>query len=302
MVWATPDGLRGLLRWAADALAEPATVRQQRSWNLSGLFRLTTSEGDFWLKAVPPFAAQEGAALRLVASVAPGLVPGVVAAAPGRTVLRHAPGEDLWQPESAEPLVRAVRSWVAAQAALAGSAARAGLPDLREHLLQERARTLVRSLPGLTADERRAAHELAESWAELRACGLPTTVVHGDFHPGNLRGAPDGGDPVVLDFADAHLGNPALDGFRLWDYSPEPLRAAVADAWVDAWRSHAPGADPERALALARRLGPLQYALRYQEFLDGVEPSERVYHEDDPLDCVRAAVSSAPPSSNSLTS
>ena len=37
-------------------------------------------------------------------------------------------------------------------------------------------------------------------------------MVHGDFHPGNWRCGD--GPPVILDFADAHLGNPVLDGLR----------------------------------------------------------------------------------------
>ncbi|MFE7720382.1 hypothetical protein ACFU44_15220 [Nocardia rhizosphaerihabitans] len=34
----------------------------------------------------------------------------------------------------------------------------------------------------------------------------------------------------------------------------------------------------------------LDYAHRYQEFLDGIEPSERIYHEDDPAGEIRWAI------------
>jgi hypothetical protein len=33
--------------------------------------------------------------------------------------------------------------------------------------------------------------------------------------------------------------------------------------------------------------------VRYQEFLDGIEPSERVYHRGDPAAAIRAALRSA---------
>ncbi|WP_405885050.1 hypothetical protein OG762_43835 [Streptomyces sp. NBC_01136] len=46
----------------------------------------------------------------------------------------------------------------------------------------------------------------------------------------------------------------------------------------------------ERALVIAEPLAHLTYAVRYQEFLDGIEPSERPYHQGDPADAVRAAV------------
>jgi Ser/Thr protein kinase RdoA (MazF antagonist) len=85
--------------------------------------------------------------------------------------------------------------------------------------------------------------------AALDDCGLPDTIVHGDFHPGNWRC--DGGPPVVVDFADAHFGNPLLDGLRVCDFLPEAKRPIAVRAWVDAWTARWPGADPARALAIA---------------------------------------------------
>ena len=55
----------------------------------------------------------------------------------------------------------------------------------------------------LTPGELAAAHGLLSRFPLLDACGLPDTLVHGDFHSGNWRS--DGGPPVVVDFADAHL-------------------------------------------------------------------------------------------------
>ncbi len=45
-----------------------------------------------------------------------------------------------------------------------------------------------------------------------------------------------------------------------------------------------------RALALAEPLTHLTYAVRYQEFLDGIEASERPYHEGDPAAVIRRAL------------
>ncbi|MDH2426332.1 aminoglycoside phosphotransferase family protein [Sphaerisporangium sp. TRM90804] len=137
-----------------------------------------------------------------------------------------------------------------------------------------RARRLVERLPALVA--------------ELEACGLPDTVVHGDFHPGNWRS--DGRHTVVLDFADSHVGHPAIDGLRLREYAPDGSAPFVTDAWVRAWSAAIPGSDPSRALTLAEPLAHLSYALRYQEFLDGIELSERRYHEGDPAHEIRAAL------------
>ena len=42
-----------------------------------------------------------------------------------------------------------------------------------------------------------------------------------------------------------------------------------------------------------RSVTGLTYAVRYQEFLDGIEPSEQVYHRGDPAAAIRAALRSA---------
>ena len=122
----------------------------------------------------------------------------------------------------------------------------------------------------------------------LDECGLPDTIVHGDFHPGNWRS--DGGPPVVMDWADAHIGNPVLDGLRARDFLPDDKGPIAAGAWIEAWAFRRPGCDPARALAAAEPLAHLANAVRYQEFLDGIEPSERIYHLGDPAASIRAAL------------
>ena len=124
----------------------------------------------------------------------------------------------------------------------------------------------------------------------LADCGLPDTVVHGDFHPGNWRSG--NGTPVILDFADAHWGNPVLDGLRAIDFLPADRRQAAASAWIAAWTAALPRSRPAEALRIAEPLAHLAYAVRYQEFLDNIEPSEQVYHLDDPASVIRHAVAS----------
>jgi Ser/Thr protein kinase RdoA (MazF antagonist) len=286
--WASSAGLRELLGWATAELAaagRPVTgpVEQHRTWNLAGLFRLPTARGPVWLKATPHFAADEAAAIAMIGRHDAGLVPVVLAAGEHRMLLEHLPGEDCWQ--APEPVVAsAVGRFVAVQAALAGQPA-PHLPDRRD-LAGRVGALLDDGVAELTGDERAAARRLAGRWADLDACGLPDTLVHGDFHPGNWRGDP----PVVLDLADAHLGNPVLDGLRAADYLPAATRPAAARAWTAAWKRARPGSDPARALAVAEPLAHLAYALRYQEFLDGIEPTERIYHAGDPAAAIRTAL------------
>jgi Ser/Thr protein kinase RdoA (MazF antagonist) len=140
-----------------------------------------------------------------------------------------------------------------------------------------------------------AARKLADAVpgmvAELAACGLPETVVHGDFHPGNWRW--DGDRVVLVDFADSGVGNPVLDGLRPGMYLRDARAAVSVDAWAATWREHRPGCDPVRALELARPLARLGYAVTYQRFLDNIETSERRYHSDDPAGEIRTALAAA---------
>ncbi|MFD9044453.1 aminoglycoside phosphotransferase family protein [Streptomyces bottropensis] len=291
--WARADGLRELLDWAARALAaqgRPVTgpVEQRRTWNLAGLFRLPTARGPVWLKVTPPFASDEAAVIAAFAGVDTGLVPTVLAVGERRVLLEHIPGEDCWTADDAT-VAAGVRRFVAAQAALAGRRP-PGLRDRRDRFLGDLVRELLdgRVELGLTDEERDRARELTHRWDRLAECGLPDTLVHADFHPGNWRS--DGRPPVVVDFADSHWGNPVLDCLRLHDFLPEAVRPTAVRVWADAWRSHVPDGDPVRALALAEPLAHLSYALRYQEFLDGIEPSERPYHEGDPTSVIRRAL------------
>ncbi|HEX4252375.1 MAG TPA: aminoglycoside phosphotransferase family protein [Pseudonocardia sp.] len=223
-------------------------------------------------------------------------MPAVLAAGERRILLADVPGSDGWDPTDAS--VRAlVRRWVAAQATLArhherlpGQLSDGRGPAMRDRVAALLAGPLVPGAPGgLTAAESRAATDLLDGFAALDRCGLPDTLVHGDLHPGNWR-CPPGRPPVLLDLADAHLGNPVLDGLRLCGSLPEAGRAVAARAWVEAWRVWMPGADPARALAIGAPLAHLGYAALYQEFLDGIEASERVYHENDPAESVREAL------------
>jgi Phosphotransferase enzyme family len=295
--WARMEGIREALTWASDALRavdRPPTgpASQYRTWNLAALFRLPTAPGPAWLKLTPPFASDEATAIAAFASVDPALVPPVIGAAPGRMLLDHLPGEDCWDaPE--EIITSAVQRLVAAQAALADGPAGfpAGLPDRRSPADQIRVLLDGPVSAELSPAEVAAARTLLSRFKVLDECGLPDTIVHGDFHPGNWRS--DGGPPVVLDWADTHIGNPALDGLRARDFLPESKRPIAARAWIQAWTFHRPGCDPARALSVAEPLGHLAYAVRYQEFLDGIEPSERIYHLGDPAASIRAALLSA---------
>jgi Ser/Thr protein kinase RdoA (MazF antagonist) len=285
--WARASGVQDLLGWASQHVELTGRPTQRKTWNLAGVFRLPTAGGPVWLKAVPAFAAAEPAAIAAFAAVDPDLVPAVLASAPGRLLLADVPGNDCWD-ASHDVVTDALRRLATAQARIERPPP--GIPDRRPEILAAMVGTLLDGPVGaeLSPEELRAAKGLQERWEMLAGCGLPDTVVHGDFHPGNWRCGT--GSPVVLDFADAHLGNPVLDGLRAIDFLPADRRRTAADAWVAAWTAAAPRSRPAEALRIAEPLAHFAYAVRYQEFLDNIEPSERVYHLGDPATMIRHAL------------
>ena len=79
-------------------------------------------------------------------------------------------------------------------------------------------------------------------------CGMPDTLVHGDYHPGNVRGTPF--RLTLLDWGDTGVGQPLLDLPAFLAAIPAAAVAPVRDRWIAAWRARLPGADPDRAAAL----------------------------------------------------
>ncbi len=289
MHWARAAGVRELLGWAAGLVDLAGRPVQRKTWNLSCLFRLPTiGGGTVWLKAIPPFAAAEPAAIAAFAEVDPGLVPAVLASAPGPAAARRRSRHGA--PGPAPAASSRIRCGASSPRRPASASRRPVSPTAARRSLAAAVRELLDGPVGaeLTPEELDAAHGMQGRWEMLAGCGLPDSVVHGDFHPVNWRS--DGGPAVVLDWADAHLGNPVLDGLRAIGFLPPGLRQTAADAWTAAWTVAAPRSRPGEALRIAEPLAHFAYAVRYQEFLDNIEPSERVYHRGDPAASIRAAL------------
>jgi hypothetical protein len=299
MRWAEPGGPARVLDWATaelHALDRSLTGPpvQVKSWNLSCLYRLPTTAGTAWIKCTPPFLAPEALAAGYVAEHDPDLVPTVLAATAdgGCTLMAEVPGSDCWKADAAT--VREVLPrYVAVQAALAGREL-PGLPDRRVSTLAFRAERLL--APDVTGElapaERQALARfvaaLPDRATTIVATGLPETLVHGDFHPGNWRS--DGHRRVVFDWCEGSRGHPACDVLRLAEWLPAPLAALATECWAAEWRTAVPGCDPGRAAELVRPVQHLEAALTYQRFLDGIEPDERPYHEGDPAEQIRMAL------------
>jgi hypothetical protein len=295
--FARPGGPDRDLAWADARLCAAGRDRvgpavQVKTWNLSSVWRLPTAAGPAWLKVVPPFFGHEGA---MLARLDPAVVPPLIAAEGPRVLLADVPGEDPW--DGPLPvllrvlgmLVALQRDWVDRIDELA----EVGAPDWRAGPFVPAVTDLVARTAGELDGDTVAALQalldgLPDRFAAVAACGVPDTLVHGDFHPGNTRGSVEGRS-VLLDWGDCGIGNPLLDQAAFLSSIGEPKREPVRAAWASLWRDAVPGSDPDRAAVLLAPVGALRQALIYRTFLDEIEPTERVYHANDPATWLRRA-------------
>jgi hypothetical protein len=147
-LWARLGGPAELVAWADTHVQRTRRAVQVKTWNLSSVHRLDTTDGTVWLKAVPPFVQDEATVIKMVAAHDLSLVPEVIASAPHRVLLSHAPGGACW-PITPEHVDLIVPRWVAVQHALAGEP------------------------------------RVPPSAVPMPDFGLPDTLVHGDFTPDN---------------------------------------------------------------------------------------------------------------------
>lgn len=292
--WARPGGPDRDLAWANSVLADrglalTGPAEQVRTWNLSSLWRLPVRGGNAWLKVVPPFFEHEGAVLERLAG---GPVPRLLGRDGPRILMSEIPGEDLYDADLVL-LSRMVQILVELQAGWMGRVdelVRMDLPDWRSGALAQAIADVVdRTAAELSVGDRttlaRFTQGLPERLDALAGCGPPDTLVHGDFHAGNVRG--DASSLVLLDWGDCGIGNPLLDQSAFLDRIPSPAVEPIRQLWQREWLERLPDSDPAEAGRLIAPVAAARQAVIYRKFLDNIEPSEHPYHQHDPADWLR---------------
>lgn len=282
LAWA--DRVLAGLGWARIGPAE-----QDRTWNLSSLWRLPTSDGAAWLKVVPPSFEHESA---LVDCLRGEAVPTLLGRDGARMLFAEVPGEDRYDAplpellEMVEILVDIQGRWLDRTEELTAL----GLPDWRASIMVKAIDDVVgRSREDVTQDDlaflAAFVKGLPDRLEEIDACGLPAGLIHGDFHPGNVRGAP--GRLILLDWGDSGIGHPLLDQSAFLSRIVPADVPAVRYHWHKAWLRALPGSDPDRASILLAPVAAARQAVIYRRFLDNIEPSEHAYHRADVPDWLR---------------
>jgi len=288
MPWARPGGPSLDLEWVASVVPVAGTPVQHRTWNLSAIWSVPTTNGEVWLKCLPPFLRHEG---RVLEALSDQRVPRLLASDAHRLLLGPLPGRDGYDAtlderrELIDALIAIQRTTVQRTDELLDS----GVPDRRWPALLTAARAVIDART--SADPRlRALVEDADARVPaIAACGMDDVLVHTDAHGGNARIGDGVLAPIWFDWGDAAIGHPILD-VAVLERPGTPFRDELVSYWLDAWKRACPDSDPHRAWPLIRPFAALLGAVVYQGFLNGIERSERVYHEGDVAPCLERAV------------
>ena len=226
---------------------------QVKTWNLSSLWRIPTTAGDVWLKAVPPFFAHEGAILSVLQGER---VPVLLGHEDGRALIAPIAGEDLFEATEAQYLAMVTllvdlqRKWIGRTDELLAL----GLPDLRGIALAAKIADVVERTAGCrrrSGNARRASSPTCRDGSRRSPhAAFPTPWSTATSTPGTFAGS--GLDITLLDWGDSGVGHPLLDQPAFLERMPAPLVSRVEAHWVAEWQRAVPGSDPARRVGAAR--------------------------------------------------
>ncbi len=281
--WGRKGWYDGAVEWARESveglgLSLEGQLEQAKHWDISTVSRVPTSGGDYYFKAVPGIFAHEPRITAELARLYPGIVPGPAAwtERDGEGwMLTASFGDTVIWDGNLPALEEALRLLAQVQIDSVGRL---------EHLLASGARDRdVRQLPGQVAalldddpspsmleagevERLRALLPAIERECEQLVSGpIPQTLVHGDFHGGNI--ALVDGRPLIFDWTDACIAHPFFDLATVLDTdnAPESPGAAerLRDAYLGEWSAYGSPEELREAFAAAYRLAPLHHAVSY---------------------------------------
>ena len=286
--WARPGWTTRIAGWLDAQLAwsgrpRTSTLEQQRTWSLSALLRADTDPGAVWLKSCMPRFHAEPSLGRWLSDHAADAVPGVLATdASDRLLLleemdgptvKDAGGEET-APEAPGVLARIARLTEERVAELRALGVHDRPLDQIATLLRP---VLLGPDPvaagGLSLERSRAIVEWVERQArDIGRLGLSPTLVHGDFHAGNV--ARHRGRLTVFDWSDAVIGHPLMDAAAwIGEAADDAALSARWETWVDAWSARVPPARLRPSLEPVLGVGAAHQLISLDGILRAMEPA-----------------------------
>jgi hypothetical protein len=284
-----------LVFWAQEqldpyGLTITGEFRQLNCGPTFSLVRLETDGPAVWFKAVGEPNLREFPITTALAQHFPGYLPTLIGAQPSWNgwLTFEAEGSMLdeksdlatWKKAAQTLAELQIQSATKAPALLEAGCRSVGVPMLSDQIdpfLNVMAELMARQPkvppPTLSSEE---LHTLAAQMKEACIClatiGLPNTLGHMDFNPGNICGSSTG--CVFLDWAEAYVGHP----FYTFEYLREQLsrnhpdkkawQSEVTSCYLDSWISLASVDVATRALEVTPLVAVLAYALSNSTWQD----------------------------------
>jgi hypothetical protein len=281
--WSRKGWYDGAVAWTRQAveglgLSLAGRMEQVKHWDISTVLRVPTPGGDYYFKAVPGIFAHEPRITAELARLYPGVVPEPVAwterDGEGWMLMQSFGDTVIWD-DTGPALEEALRVLARMQIEAVGRV---------EHLLAEGARDRdVRKLPEQVAallegepsrsmlepgevERLRALLPVIASDCEALAAGpIPQTLLHGDFHGGNVALVDE--RPLIFDWTDACIAHPFFDLATVLDTDNAPESPEVAerlrDVYLGEWSEYGSPEKLRAAFEGAYRLAPLHHAISY---------------------------------------
>jgi hypothetical protein len=238
--------------WAGEPLG------QHRIWPLSAVL---AGDGVF-VKGVFSLFHHEPAVTQALAREHPNAVPDVlrIDEREGRLLMGELHGTPGYEHDAAQTALAALDSIHRAWRGRAAELRALGAPDRSLAVLERAVAQLVADI----APEHAPHVAVLESRCrELASRGEPETLVHGDFHSGNVM-VGDDGRAVIFDWSDACIANPSVDRYLY---------------------------EPESEDAVAGAVACLHHAASYRAIVASLEPSDRWWFAGAPREWLGRAVS-----------
>jgi aminoglycoside phosphotransferase (APT) family kinase protein len=285
--WAREGWLAEASEWieaslAAHGRASSGPVEQVRSWSLSSVLRVPTTEGAVFFKATAalPLFVVEGRVMQGLARLHPKNVPEPVAVDMSRRwLLLDDVGPALGWSAPVEQRMAALSVFGHLQVASAkqvDALLAMGCVDRRPEWLARETRKLLadeNAIAGLEADElarlRALEPRLVALCQHIARGPVPSTVVHGDLHLGNV--AERDGSLVFFDWSDAGVAHPFLDLIDVTREEDSALRARLRDAYLAVWAGDGSSEELLELWAMAAPLASLNQAVSYRYICANVE-------------------------------
>ncbi len=293
--WARRDWFAAASAWTRDQLEARGcrltdAVEQVRTWGISCILRAPTGAGDVYFKeaSAGPLFANEPDVVNRLAGCFPENVPAPLAVdRERRWLLLPNVGARLRGHPNHSLLEDTLRTFARLQRRTVNRTAHfieAGCLDRRLERLATQIDPLLEDEGALARlaraeiDRLRAlSQSLKAMCAALAAYRVPQTLVHGDFHPGNV--AVRDGRLWFFDWTDACIAHLFFDPVTFLEFDDDQYEGdrhtRLREAYLSVWADDEPYERLLEAWRLAKILGALHQAVSYQHIVRTLEPAAR---------------------------